>query len=374
MGIGKEVHRIKNAKSALAAAIAAQGIELPDGAKLDEYAEAIRNIKSEKILPPESCTKLFAYNTATGNRITWTDPEDILFNGIPVIWAGTKIIRKENTPPVNETDGILVADSIVRNQYQSEPLIDSNVESDKKIFYSAFPYSTQGAYGRGVEIQNVSNDLNANSWEVISKISEMGMASKLWKIGDKKNLDFSASGLDFEKGVQIWAFDRYEKTDKKGKAGIVFGSNETLHYPTTNRMNTGIYNDGGWNEATLRNDFMKKIYEALPDAIKPFIKEVFILSNDGYNDYTTISTSEKIFIPSLPEVIEDADYGSEGSLFPIFTNDSSRIKLNYGKANRWWLRSADKNDRTKYKCVNEDGTIGAHYTNNFAEACICFCI
>lgn len=78
--------------------------------------------------------------------LTWEDPDDIIFEGeILAEWAGTKIVRKTNGFPVSENDGVLVVNSLIRDQYATVPFIDTGLENEVEYYYAAFPYSTKGA-------------------------------------------------------------------------------------------------------------------------------------------------------------------------------------------------------------------------------------
>ena len=78
-------------------------------------------------------------------KLKWTDPPDILTNEpVPCIWAGTVVVRKEGSVPINKFDGELLVDSTIRNQYAEIELIDDTIEPNKDYYYGIFPYDTRG--------------------------------------------------------------------------------------------------------------------------------------------------------------------------------------------------------------------------------------
>lgn len=80
-------------------------------------------------------------------RITWTDPENVVFEGARLAtWQGTVVVRKEGGTPQNWMDGELVARVTEKNRYQTEALLDENLENGKEYCYGIFPYSDQLVY------------------------------------------------------------------------------------------------------------------------------------------------------------------------------------------------------------------------------------
>lgn len=79
--------------------------------------------------------------------LCWKDPDDMVFNGQKIAeWAGTKVIRKEGGAPQSIEDGSLIADSIVKNQYETEGLQDSDVVDGTVYNYALFPYTNENVY------------------------------------------------------------------------------------------------------------------------------------------------------------------------------------------------------------------------------------
>ena len=82
--------------------------------------------------------------------IKWTDPLDIEAGGIPLdVWMGTRVVRKEGSPPKSKNDGTLVVDSRIRDAYKKEGYIDRDLTNGVEYFYGIFPYTARGVYTYG---------------------------------------------------------------------------------------------------------------------------------------------------------------------------------------------------------------------------------
>lgn len=86
-------------------------------------------------------------NTAT---LTWSDPNDVIIEGVPVAtWEGTLVLRKIGSAPADKTDGTIVVDSKIRNQYSSTGYVDTGLNYDTTYYYRFFPYTTTNKYTDG---------------------------------------------------------------------------------------------------------------------------------------------------------------------------------------------------------------------------------
>lgn len=97
-------------------------------------------------IPPGDVIGLTADPGSEEVVLKWSDPEDTVLP--TVIWSGTKVMRKVGSYPTDEYDGVLVVDSKVRDQYETNGYTDSGLENDVEYFYQAFPYATNGAVNR----------------------------------------------------------------------------------------------------------------------------------------------------------------------------------------------------------------------------------
>ena len=67
----------------------------------------------------------------------------------------------------------------------------------------------------------------------------------------------------------------------------------------------------------------------------------------------------------------------EGTKYPIFTSDASRVKsLSNGSGNKseWWTRSPYVSNTSSYVCVGTTGGVGTASATYYRGICFGFCI
>lgn len=297
-------------------------------------------------VPLSDCKNLVLKESNDKLTLTWTDPENVVFNGETIAeWEGTKVVRKEGGNPVSVEDGILVADSKVKDQYAVEGLQDTDVVADTQYNYALFPYTAKNVYTMS-DLNRISGSLMSydpvlanNTWAQISEASALGLAPELWKLGDEKD------------GCVIIGFDHDDLADGSGKVGITFvcnddGKTETGPWYTPNTASI-LYNTS--RVATRLNNIYENAGESngiLPIEIKKEIKMV-------KKDYIADSTSLKIlnghlFLLSVCEIFGSiSSIKKEGSIYEgsQYIKSSSEIwtrtKLNYASTGVWWVKNGD---------------------------------
>ncbi len=119
-------------------------------------------------LPPTKFIEITSNDTS--NIIKWEDANNQVLNGTTIsTWAGTKLIRKIDSPPTNEYDGEVLVDNTERDFYKITGFVDEDIRLDTIYYYALFPYSTDGTYkgeGGGIIVDNSEhNSLKINSEE-----------------------------------------------------------------------------------------------------------------------------------------------------------------------------------------------------------------
>ena len=210
----------------------------------------------------------------------------------------------------------------------------------------------------------------SDSWEEIIAAGEDGTYIDKYQIGDTKELDLGEEGVI---EMELVAFDADELADGSGKAHMTWIAKNLLN--TIHVMNVGG-NEGGWPASYMCVWLQDSILPLFPDTVRSNIKEVKKYSY-SYSDKGTISSSDKIWIPSLREVFgEDNSYEDSGPEYlTAFSDAASRIKRRAGEPYWWWLRSATNFYDDDIDFVYIDGSdwynIFASYVNGVAVG---FCL
>lgn len=96
-------------------------------------------------MPPLNVSGL---SCSVGNQvltISWSDPSDTTIEGQTLVtWKGTKLVMSETGLPTKPTDGTLLVDNTVRDQYKTNGYTITGLINDKTYYFALFPYSTDG--------------------------------------------------------------------------------------------------------------------------------------------------------------------------------------------------------------------------------------
>lgn len=190
----------------------------------------------------------------------------------------------------------------------------------------------------GVFAAKVGN-LERASWDAIAKVSEAGIASRFFSVGDTKTVSINGEETVFE----IADFN-HDRLSGGGRAGITF---LTKFVDGSSREWNGVSstNDYEWWESGAFMKVLPNLKTQMPQDLQNVIKRV--VKETSYR----ISGSKKediveLFVPSETEVgLSQYSWGGEGYTYPIFTTDETRKKApNSGSPFFWeWvLRSPTK--------------------------------
>lgn len=272
---------------------------------------------------------LFIEEKSDNLTLKWKDPENVVFNGETIAeWAGTKVVRKEGSSPESVTDGTLVVDSVVRNQYAVDGLKDFDVSEDLQYNYALFPYTSKNIYTmsdqnriEGFLKSTYDPILQNNTWGDISRASRQGVAKDWWKVGDKKD------------GYMIMGFDHDDLSNGGGKAGVTFLLQDSGKFEKGKYSSNINFVDYANSEI---QDVLNRLYEALPEEIKKNIKSV----NKKYQPTSTIgsgnylSVSQKLFLFSCYEVTgspaNDSPSGERYEYRGKYNNDAAWTRTSRG--------------------------------------------
>ena len=224
---------------------------------------------------------------------------------------------------------------------------------------------------------SINVPLSTTSWELIEKISQNGAASKMWSVGDTKDVLVNGETLTFE----IVGFNHDDLSDDSGKAKITFGMKHLM--ANNQKMNDTDTSNGSYAGSKMNTYVGTTFYNGMPSDLKKIIKPVNKITYKSSNvSQGTRVDSFKTWLFSEYEVFGRViqSGGAEGNQYSRFvTNSGSRIKKmanGSGNADDWWLRSP-RSKYSAYFCrVNNDGTADAGYAgwSTGHGVCVGFCI
>lgn len=222
----------------------------------------------------------------------------------------------------------------------------------------------------GVSLPFAGTPLNDFTWEQIDYVSENGLVSDYFNIGDTKNVTIGSATYV----VEIVDFSHDDRADGSGKAGLTFGLKDCLN--TAYQMNSSDTNDGGWGGCALRATLRGDIWNQLPSDLRGVIKEVTKKTSAGNLSSTINSISDTLFLFAEKEIFGSTQYSvnGEGTQYARFTASNTRIKKRNGSATSWWLRSPHSNVRNGFCALTAQGAAAYGYASESFGVCFGFCI
>ena len=231
-----------------------------------------------------------------------------------------------------------------------------------------------GASGAWVKISisllPAGTPLNNFTWEQIDYISENGLVSDYFNIGDTKNVTIGSATYV----VEIVGFSNDDKADGSGKAGLTFGLKDCLN--TAYQMNGSNTNAGGWGSCALRATLRGDIWNQLPSDLRGVIKEVTKKASAGNSSSTISSYTDTLFLFAEKEIFGSTKYSvnGEGTQYARFTTSDTRIKKFNGSASYWWLRSPRSGITGFFCAMSSDGKASYGGASDLNGVAFGFCV
>ncbi len=222
----------------------------------------------------------------------------------------------------------------------------------------------------GVSLPSAGTPLNDFTWAQIDYISENGLMSDYFNIGDTKNVTIGSATYV----VEIVGFSHDDRADGSGKVGLTFGLKDCLN--TAYQMNSSNTNSGGWGGCALRATLRGDIWNQLPSDLRDVIKEVTKKTSAGGASGIINSISDTLFLFAEKEIFGSKQYSvdGEGTQYARFTASNTRIKKLNGSAMYWWLRSPYSSNTYYFCAVNTSGAANYDNANRSYGVCFGFCI
>lgn len=222
----------------------------------------------------------------------------------------------------------------------------------------------------GVSLPSAGTPLNDFTWAQIDYISENGLMSDYFNIGDTKNVTIGSATYV----VEIVGFSHDDRADGSGKVGLTFGLKDCLN--TAYQMNSSNTNSGGWGGCALRATLRGDIWNQLPSDLRDVIKEVTKKTSAGGASGIINSISDTLFLFAEKEIFGSKQYSvdGEGNQYARFTASNTRIKKLNGSATYWWLRSPNSGYASSFCAVSTSGAADDGYAYFSNGVCFGFCI
>lgn len=239
--------------------------------------------------------------------------------------------------------------------------------------------------------------LNNNTWEQIAEASNKGVASKIWKVGDRKEvvLNGTVGALTFEdyhtyayiiginhnaavEGNNLIHFQLAMSALEGGKNICFVDSNyNSAGSSAAFRMNRVNTNSGGWEDSYMRHNILgtsKTSYSGrfigvLPSALRNALKSVTKYTDNTGGGSTSSSavtaTTDYIFLLSEYEVfgscsLANSNEASRQQQYAYYSAGNSKVKYRHtstSRTARWWLRSAYRGGSNTFARVSDSGTV-----------------
>ena len=249
----------------------------------------------------------------------------------------------------------------------------------------------------------VGTPLNDMSWEDVSKISSMGLASSYFSVGDRKaitlngtvgSLTFSNQtsyayilGIDHNASIEGNGIHfQFGYTALSGGTNIAFvdsGNGSEKKSGTWFNMNNSASNSGGWVSSRMRSTICPAFKSALPTKLQAILKTVTKYTDNtggsGATSARVTATEDDIFLLAEWEVFgaRTSANPSEQSYqkqYDYYANGNSKKKYRHNSTSslvNWKLRSPSVMNDKSFPEVTTSGTSSAYYatySRGFAPA------
>ena len=266
--------------------------------------------------------------------------------------------------------------------------------SDSNIVNVVSSYDTVLAFA--------STTLNDNSWEKIRGISDAGIGSNYWSIGDRKEVTLNGTVghltlSNYTTYAFIIGFNHNSSVEganrihfQLAKTALVGGTDVALcdsyYYDTGGgfRMNTSKSNSGGWASSNMRtaicgtslSSYSGTIIAVIPAALRAVLKSVtkYTDNTGGGNGNVASNITETIdyfFLLSEFEVfgstaIANSNEASKQAQYAYYSAGNSKIKYKHSATSTavsWWFRSPAAIRSEQFVAAFETGVINGGYAS-----------
>lgn len=215
-----------------------------------------------------------------------------------------------------------------------------------------------------------------STWAEIKAAVQAGIngldLSEYWAVGDTKSVTLT-TGEVIE--LQIAGFNHDTYSDGV-TAPVTLVMKNCLN--TTSKMNSSNTNSGGYPASAMKTWVETNIYNKLPSDLKAIVAPVKKKCYTTYNSASSLSEANyNVWLLAEAEVFDSVSYtigSGEGTKYPIFTDNASRVKKVNGSADYWWLRSASSSNSAYFVYVFSDGNVIYDYASLSRGVAVGLCV
>lgn len=205
------------------------------------------------------------------------------------------------------------------------------------------------------------NSIETTTWEQLSKISQLAAVYPSvfsGYVNKTKTVNMGSYG-----GSTIYRIAGVNHDTTSGRGALTFISDKII---SQYQMNISNSVSGGWEQSDMRSWLSGMVLPAMPSDLRAVIVSVNKVNSSGYG---ASPTQDKLWIPSSTEVKRR---GNEGSVYEIFTDDSSCIRKLNNQAEYWWLRSVALS--RAFRVISSDGYLDSYSPGVTAGVVPGFCV
>lgn len=189
----------------------------------------------------------------------------------------------------------------------------------------------------------------------IQAIAKSGMASQYWAIGDYHKITMT-DGEEIEVAIADFNHD-------VTPGGVTIPVTLVMKncFKATRVMNNSNTNVGGWTNSNFRTSTLPSILSNFPDEWQNIMTTAQKKTAQGgdSNSATIVTSDDKVWLLSPVELTgaSSPGYAGEGTLYPIFTDNASRIKRVNNVVNQYWTRSPASGSTNDFCYVTNNGEV-----------------
>ena len=215
-----------------------------------------------------------------------------------------------------------------------------------------------------------------STWAEIKAAVQAGIngldLSEYWAVGDTKSVTLTTNEVI---ELQIAGFNHDTYSDGV-TAPVTFVMKDCLN--TKAQMNSSNTNTGGYPASAIKTYVETNIYNKLPSDLKAIVAPVKKKCYTTYNQASSLGEANyDVWLLAEAEVFDSVSYtvgNGEGTKYPIFTDNASRIKKVNGSANSWWLRSAYSSYSAYFVYVYSGGFVDGNSASGSYGVAVGLCI